>query len=171
TSHRDGAMRERARASNGALHAGPPRRLTIAWRGPESDGRETDLGPLTQTVDPRAPHKEEGKMADLRKLTRRETVKSAAVAGGVVMGSGLLAACGSSGGSTSTSAGTPASAPQKKGGRLRVGITGGGSADTLDPHTQVSDADLARTIALFDLLTRARPSFALEDRLAAEYSS
>jgi peptide/nickel transport system substrate-binding protein len=110
-------------------------------------------------------------MADLSKLTRRETVKSAAVAGGVVMGSGLLAACGSSGGSKSTSAGTPASAPQKKGGRLRVGITGGGSADTLDPHTQVSDADLARTIALFDLLTRATPSFALEDRLAAEYSS
>jgi len=71
-------------------------------------------------------------MADLRKLTRRETVKSAAVAGGVVMGSGLLAACGSSGGSTSTSAGTPALAPLKMGGRLRVGITGCVRADSLE---------------------------------------
>lgn len=111
-------------------------------------------------------------MRDLNKLTRRDTLKGAAIGGGVVMSSGLIAACGGgSGSSKTTNAGAPAAGTQKKGGVLMVGVTGSGNADTLDPHVLASDADLARSTSLFDLLSYCSPSFALKNQLASEYSS
>ena len=64
-------------------------------------------------------------------LGRRTFLRSAVLGGAALAGGGLLGACSSSS-SPSTSSGGNASAP-KKGGNLRVGLTGGGSSDTLNP--------------------------------------
>jgi peptide/nickel transport system substrate-binding protein len=62
---------------------------------------------------------------------RRTFLRSAVLGGAALAGGGLLEACSSSA-SPSTSAGANGS-PPKKGGNLRVGLTGGGSSDTLNP--------------------------------------
>jgi peptide/nickel transport system substrate-binding protein len=60
---------------------------------------------------------------------------------GVAAGAGsLLAACGS---------GSPASSA---GGNLQVGLTGGSSSDTLDPHKGVTDIDISRIQTLYEPL-------------------
>src|SRR5262249_41967419 len=64
-------------------------------------------------------------------LGRRTFLRSAVLGGAVLAGGGLLEACSSST-SSSTARGGNASQP-KKGGNLRVGLTGGGSSDTLNP--------------------------------------
>jgi len=66
-----------------------------------------------------------------RSLGRRTFLRSTVLGAAALAGSGLLEACSSST-SPSTSPGGNASAP-KKGGNLRVGLTGGGSSDTLNP--------------------------------------
>ena len=68
-------------------------------------------------------------------LGRRTFLRSAVLGGAVLAGGGLLEACSSST-SPSASPGGKASAP-KKGGNLRVGLTGGGSSwvtRTYDPE-------------------------------------
>jgi peptide/nickel transport system substrate-binding protein len=64
-------------------------------------------------------------------LGRRTFLRSAVLGGAALAGGGLLEACSSST-STSASQGGKPSSP-KKGGNLRVGLTGGGSSDTLNP--------------------------------------
>ena len=59
------------------------------------------------------------------RFDRRTFLRSAVLGGAVLAGGGLLEACSSSA-SPSASSGGNASAP-KKGGNLRVGLTGGGS--------------------------------------------
>lgn len=59
----------------------------------------------------------------------------------------LLASCG--GASTAATAPT---GPPRRGGRLRVGITGGGASDTLDPHTPATNPDIARVRNLYEPL-------------------
>ncbi|WP_020674213.1 ABC transporter substrate-binding protein [Amycolatopsis nigrescens] len=45
--------------------------------------------------------------------------------------------------------------PPRRGGTLRVGVTGGGSSDTLDPHIPATNPDIARVINLYEpLLSR-----------------
>jgi peptide/nickel transport system substrate-binding protein len=65
------------------------------------------------------------------RFDRRTFLRTAALGGAVLAGGGLLEACSSSA-SPSTSPSGSAS-PPKKGGNLRVGLTGGGSSDTLNP--------------------------------------
>lgn len=68
--------------------------------------------------------------------------------GGLAAGSlGLLTACGSEAALQVDTSGTP-----RKGGTLRVGLTGGSTADTMDPHVPVNTADGARSINVFDRL-------------------
>jgi peptide/nickel transport system substrate-binding protein len=63
----------------------------------------------------------------------------------------LLTSCG-----TTPATAAPTGAP-RRGGTLRVGITGGGSSDTLDPHVPTSSPDIARTLNLYEpLLFRDR---------------
>ena len=64
-------------------------------------------------------------------LGRRTFLRSAVLGGAALAGSGLLEACSSSTSPSASSGGKP-SAP-KKGGNLRVGLTGGGNTDTLIP--------------------------------------
>jgi peptide/nickel transport system substrate-binding protein len=66
----------------------------------------------------------------------------------------LLAACGaSSSASAPHGAGTP-----KRGGTLRAAITGGSSADTLNPLNALSNVDYARIQNLFEGLVEVAPS-------------
>jgi peptide/nickel transport system substrate-binding protein len=65
------------------------------------------------------------------RFDRRTFLRTAVLGGAVLAGGGLVEACSSSA-SPSTSPSGSAS-PPKKGGNLRVGLTGGGSSDTLNP--------------------------------------
>jgi peptide/nickel transport system substrate-binding protein len=91
-----------------------------------------------------------------RRLSRRAMLRGASAVVAMGAAGSLLAACGSGGNAISavTTAATTAAdegAP-KPGGRLRVGMSTGGSTDTLDPHSAISTIDAARAGALFDRL-------------------
>jgi peptide/nickel transport system substrate-binding protein len=83
--------------------------------------------------------------------------------GGLAIGVGaLLTAC----------AGTPAgqlsalTGPPQRGGLLRVGLGGGGAADTLDAHIPVSTTDIARVVNLYEALLYRDDNFDLKPLLA-----
>lgn len=64
---------------------------------------------------------------------------------------GALTACGTGPGA----AVAEPSGPPVRGGTLRVGVTGGGASDTLDPHIPATNPDIARVINLYEpLLSR-----------------
>jgi peptide/nickel transport system substrate-binding protein len=85
-------------------------------------------------------------------LSRRELL-AAAAAGGAVLA-------------------LPVGAAQAAGGgRLRVGIVGGGSKELLDPHQAVTEIDIARARCLFETLTDYAPNGAIINRLARGFSS
>lgn len=84
------------------------------------------------------------------RCSRRQFL-SAGAAGAALLGAGgLLAACGSS--SPVAKTGTTTVSKPKRGGTLRVGLTGGTSADTVDPLFELSNLDFARCYALYDCL-------------------
>ena len=83
-------------------------------------------------------------------FSRRTLLKSAALGAGIFAVGGLLEACTSPGSSVSPS--TSGSLVPKKGGTLRAGLSGGSSADTLNPLTINTQPDFARYPQLFDAL-------------------
>jgi len=86
-------------------------------------------------------------------LGRRTFLRSAVLGGAALAGGGLLESCSSST-SPSTSPGGNTSAP-KKGGNLRVGLTGGGSSDTLNPfYGGISAIGTARAQQLYQPLVQ-----------------
>jgi peptide/nickel transport system substrate-binding protein len=76
---------------------------------------------------------------------------------------GLLTAC--RGGQPSVLA--SASGPPQAGGRLRVGLSGGGAADSLDAHSPVSTTDIARVLNLYEGLLYRDENYELRPLLAA----
>lgn len=77
----------------------------------------------------------------------------------------LLAGCGGS-----ADAGVrPPSGPPKHGGTLRVGVTGGGSSDTLDPHIPETNPDIARTINLYEPLLYRDHEYRLRPMVAESF--
>ena len=80
-------------------------------------------------------------------LGRRTFLRSAVLGGAALAGGGLLEACSSSP-SPAASSGGKASAP-KKGGNLRVGLTGGGSSDTLNPFSGASAPSGRRALSSY----------------------
>jgi peptide/nickel transport system substrate-binding protein len=92
----------------------------------------------------RRPGDEEPTGMQRRELLRRAGASALAVAGG----GGLLSACGSASPKAATATGKP-----QRGGTLRIGMTGGSNADTLDPYLQLSLMDTARDLQLHDSLT------------------
>jgi peptide/nickel transport system substrate-binding protein len=78
-------------------------------------------------------------------FSRRTLFKASGVAAAAVGGADLLAACGSD--SSSDSGGKAQS-----GGTLIHGATGGSSKDTLDAHSVVTNADIARCLQLYEPL-------------------
>jgi peptide/nickel transport system substrate-binding protein len=101
-------------------------------------------------------------------LSRRDFMKTAATGSLAIGSASLLSACGVNAAAI-TAPVHRASGPPKRGGTLRAAITGGSSADTLDPLSSVSNADFARVNNLFEpllgLTPDAQPVFVLADEL------
>jgi peptide/nickel transport system substrate-binding protein len=103
-------------------------------------------------------------------IGRRQLLGAAAVgAGGLV-----IAGCGggdgkSSGSSTSTSKGTPATTAPKRGGTFRVGVPGGSTSDTLDSlRADDNSTNGSRCSALYNTLLLTNDETGQPDPLLAE---
>jgi len=95
-------------------------------------------------------------------LGRRQLLRGIAATGALAGTGGLLAACSSSGSSgQAVSSGGP-----KRGGALKVGLTGGGPTDTVDPHRGVTYLDTARLQSLYSPLVQFTANAGLEYMLA-----
>jgi peptide/nickel transport system substrate-binding protein len=81
-------------------------------------------------------------------VPRRRVLAGLAGAGLAAGTSGILAACGSS----SPAAVRTDPVSRRYGGNLRVGLTGGSSADTLDPHKLVTVIDTSRAQTIYEPL-------------------
>ncbi|QNN55139.1 ABC transporter substrate-binding protein [Nocardioides mesophilus] len=91
----------------------------------------------------------------------------ATFAGAVVLGiGGGLAGC-----TTPAKPGAAAASTDniKRGGSLRVGVSGGSAKDTLDAHRGGFNPDTARAMQLYDRLMRFTPDFMLEPELAESF--
>jgi peptide/nickel transport system substrate-binding protein len=101
-----------------------------------------------------------------RGMTRSEVLRGAVGAGLFLTTPGLAAACSSS--SSSSSPTTGGGAP-KAGGTLRLGFTGNGNNETMDPGLIVADVDGARVRSLFDPLVESQPNLDLKPGLAESW--
>jgi peptide/nickel transport system substrate-binding protein len=101
-------------------------------------------------------------------LGRRQFLRGLAGTGALAGAGGLLAACSSSP-STPAASSPTATAARKKGGSLKVGLTGGSGTDTLDPHNGLTYLDTARAQSLYQPLlqlnTRAQTEFVLAEEI------
>ncbi|MDA2806343.1 ABC transporter substrate-binding protein [Nocardiopsis suaedae] len=91
---------------------------------------------------------------DAKAAPSRRTVLMAGAAGAVVVPA--LSACGSGSGGGSGAGG----------GRLRVGVAGGSSNDTVDAHNPTDNPDIARVYNLYAGLCRFAADFSIEMALA-----
>jgi peptide/nickel transport system substrate-binding protein len=96
-------------------------------------------------------------------LDRRQFLRGIAATGAVVGAGSLIAAC--SGSSTSSSQDSASSAP-KRGGDLKVGLTGGGPSDTVDPQRGLTYLDSSRLQSLYSPLVQLDANANLEYMLA-----
>ena len=97
-------------------------------------------------------------------MDRRSFMSLLGTSAAAVSGAGLLAAWG---GSSPASAAAAAAKP-RRGGHLRVGLTGGASSDTLYPLAEVTIPDLARSPQLFNSLIQFDSNGQLVNTLAEE---
>lgn len=79
---------------------------------------------------------------DRNEISRRSILKVAGLGALLLPASSLLAACTSSGQSTATGTPIPSGTP-KRGGVMRVGVTGGGPTDTLAPPAALTTPSYA----------------------------
>jgi peptide/nickel transport system substrate-binding protein len=101
-------------------------------------------------------------------LDRRQFLRGIAATGAVAGAGGLLAACGSSG---TKSAGTVANSSPRYGGDLKLGLTGGSSSDTIDPHKGLTYTDTSRLGSLYDPLVQLNAQAEIEYMLAESITS
>ena len=87
-----------------------------------------------------------------KRISRRNLLKGAAAMGAAAAIGPIAAACGSSGGTAASSSASAAGTPNK-GGDLVVGIVGGSSKDTADPHTGSYEPDIAIQYIMYEGLT------------------
>jgi peptide/nickel transport system substrate-binding protein len=99
-------------------------------------------------------------------VDRRQFLRGIAAAGAVAGAGGLLAACGGSSPSTTPAAAAAGSAVKKRGGYLKVGLTGGSGSDTLDPHNGLTFLDSSRAQSLYNPLVQLDPNAQTEYVLA-----
>ncbi len=105
-------------------------------------------------------------------MTRRALIVRAAAGGGFLLFGGTLGACagsdsGSSTATTGTAAGGGSLAP-KTGGNLRIGLAGGGAAESIDAQKAFSNIDQARLRNLYARLVSRAPDFSMQNELAEE---
>ena len=92
---------------------------------------------------------------------RRQFLRGIAAAGAMAGTGGLLAACGGS--SSGQTQHLDASRRMRRGGNLKLGLTGGSSSDTLDPHKSLTYVDTSRLQSLY------QPLVQLDARAQVEY--
>ena len=98
-------------------------------------------------------------------MGRRQFLRGMAVTGAVAGAGSLLSAC--SGGSSSTiSQAAQASRSLRRGGDLRLGLTGGSSSETLDPHKSLTYLDTSRLQSLYQPLAQLNAQAEVEYVLA-----
>jgi len=102
-------------------------------------------------------------------LDRRQVLRGIAAAGAVVGAGGLLGACSSSS-SSGQAAASPTSTVKRRGGALKVGLTGGSGTDTLDPHKGLTYLDTARAQSLYQPLLQLNTAAQTEFVLAEDIS-
>jgi peptide/nickel transport system substrate-binding protein len=93
---------------------------------------------------------------------RRQFLQGIAATGALAGAGGLLAACSGS----STSGSPVATGTPKRGGDLKVGLTGGGPSDTIDPHKGLTYTDSSRLQSLYSPLVQLDADAKLEYMLA-----
>lgn len=98
-------------------------------------------------------------------ITRRHALRGAAAGGALLVGGGLLSACGANPSVIAASSPEPKGAI-KPGGKLSVGSTGGGAQDSIDAHFATSDPDIARLNQLYEPLAVRDADFSLQMLLA-----
>ena len=101
------------------------------------------------------------------RLSRASLLKGAAALG-IGMSPLLAAACG--GGSSSSSPASTASGAPRKGGTLRLGFVGGGTAETVNPYIGVTPIDEGRIQNLYDPLVIVNPDLSTSPGLALEWN-
>jgi peptide/nickel transport system substrate-binding protein len=101
-------------------------------------------------------------------LDRRQFLRGVGAAGAAIGGSSLIAACSSS--SATKAASTTRTAVRKRGGDLKVGLSGGNGADTLDPHNAETFVDSARAQALYQQLLQMSLTAGIQMVLAEDIS-
>lgn len=92
----------------------------------------------------------------------RRLVLQGGLAGAVLLG---LAACSKGSQGSTTALGSP-----KKGGRLRIGVPGAGTTETLDPGKTTAESDIARSNQVFEPLTRLGATGEVTYVLAEEFT-
>jgi peptide/nickel transport system substrate-binding protein len=102
-------------------------------------------------------------------LNRRQFLRGIAATGAVVGTGGLVAACSSS--SSSTTGTTASTVGGKRGGDLKVGLSGSSGADTLDPHQGLTYLDSARAQSLYQSLLQLNNQAQIELSLAEEITA
>ncbi len=101
-------------------------------------------------------------------LDRRQVLRGIVAAGAIAGAGSLLSACSSP--SPSTAAASPTSTARRRGGALKVGLTGGSGSDTLDPHKGLTYLDSARAQSLYQPLLQLNANAQTEFVLAEEIS-
>jgi peptide/nickel transport system substrate-binding protein len=101
-------------------------------------------------------------------VSRRDFLKTGLAAGaGGLLGGALLSGCGTGNVVRANTASTAGKA--RKGGTLRAGLTGGSTADTLDPLNAITNVDFSRIDNLYEpligLTPEAQPVFVLAQEL------
>ncbi len=117
--------------------------------------------------EPASPSEYEGEQG----LTRGELLRRAAAGSALMIGGGgLLAACGGSSSSNSSSSAqsSVAQGSLKSGGNLRIGATGGGAKDTIDPNLATADTDIVRVASLYEPLAQPTADFKSVEMVLAE---
>jgi peptide/nickel transport system substrate-binding protein len=111
-----------------------------------------------------------GLLSGVAPLNRRQFLRGIAATGAAVGAGGLLTACSSSGSSSTTSTNT-SSTSRKRGGSLKVGLSGSSGADTLDPHAGLTYLDSARAQSLYQSLLQLNNNAQSELVLAEEITA
>ena len=105
---------------------------------------------------------------------RRQFLRGIAVGGAMAGAGSLLAACGGSAPGTAHHA-TGLSRALRRGGNLKLGLTGGSSSDTVDPHKSLTYLDTARLQSLYQPLaqlnTQAQVEYVLAESITAHQRS
>src|SRR5215475_698970 len=109
-------------------------------------------------------------------LGRRQFLRGLAATGALAGSGGFLAACSSGGGGSPGPSSSPTgNGAPRRGGNLKVGLTGGSGSDTLDPHMGLTYLDTARAQSLYQPLlqlnTQAQAEFVLAEDISPHGSA